>query len=298
MSNLTARRHAREVLQAHHAGGLPVDVSGIVHARGLRVQTVQSIRPGVFGALYIDAADVGVYLSDECFSPQHRRFTLAHELGHYVIDGHVEALIPGGTGLAPSLGGNFRDQVSRFEREADLFAAELLMPQEAVASVVGETTPSIAMVQSLANECETSISSAAIRVTEATAEMAITILSYHRTIEWYACCPSLQDHKWARTRLKGEWTPERSVTSKAFSSRTPRNFVGQSTHTLLCEWFDGAPAECSVDEECIVLGDYGRVLTLLRPIGLATADELEESEQRDAEHVRDWRSTLRGYELD
>ena len=52
-----------------------------------------------------------------------RRFTIAHEIGHFVL--HPERVAPERGGLANMAGG-------RLEREADLFAAELLMPEHLV----------------------------------------------------------------------------------------------------------------------------------------------------------------------
>src|SRR5579884_1109662 len=59
---------------------------------------------------------------------QRRRFTLAHELGHWVcqvLEGHRAPVFCRSTDLAP-------DAVRALEREANVFAAELLMPEPAV----------------------------------------------------------------------------------------------------------------------------------------------------------------------
>ena len=64
-----------------------------------------------------------------------RRFTIAHELGHWVcqcLEGHTEPLYC----RAEDVGG--RPEAKALEREANVFAAELLMPQEAVQSQAGE----------------------------------------------------------------------------------------------------------------------------------------------------------------
>ena len=52
-----------------------------------------------------------------------RRFTIAHEIGHFVL-GHEK--------VAPERGGETNMAGRRLEREADLFAAELLMPEHLV----------------------------------------------------------------------------------------------------------------------------------------------------------------------
>ncbi len=60
--------------------------------------------------------------------PARRRFTLAHELGHWVcqvLEGRVEPVYCRTADLAP-------DASRALEREANVFAAELLMPEPAV----------------------------------------------------------------------------------------------------------------------------------------------------------------------
>jgi hypothetical protein len=66
---------------------------------------------------------------------------------------------------------------------------------------------------------------------------------------------------------------------------------------LLCEWFAGAPAMCRVEEECLGLDGYGRILTVLKPIGLPEAEDIEEERQRRTDRSRgaDWRSALRAF---
>jgi Zn-dependent peptidase ImmA (M78 family) len=60
--------------------------------------------------------------------PPRRRFTLAHELGHWVcqvLEGHAAPVYCRAPDLAP-------DSDRQLEREANVFAAELLMPEPAV----------------------------------------------------------------------------------------------------------------------------------------------------------------------
>ncbi len=58
-----------------------------------------------------------------------RRFTIAHEIGHFVLH-------PGR--LAPERGGAVNEAWRLQEREADQFAAELLMPEALVHEAVLE----------------------------------------------------------------------------------------------------------------------------------------------------------------
>jgi hypothetical protein len=237
--------------------------------------------------------------SRECFSEDHRRFTLAHELGHFVLDGHVEVLL-GSESQAVSLGGNFRDQRTPTELEADVFASELLMPDGWVAPLVGPTT-SLYGIRTLASTCRTSLSSAAIRMMDLAEEPAAVILSFEGTVEWFACSPLLSEHRWARRSLKGEWVPRRSPTKELIQDPALRNEEAEREGSLLlCEWFPDGPPMCRVEETCLTMGSYGRVLTLLRPEDLASAEEIEEvgQHQHDREREADWRGALRDWDWD
>jgi hypothetical protein len=64
-----------------------------------------------------------------------RRVTIAHEIGHFVL--HAER-------CRPESGGAVNEAGRREEREADAFAAELLMPEHLVGEAVREHGPDVA----------------------------------------------------------------------------------------------------------------------------------------------------------
>lgn len=113
--------NATQVLERFWDGKLPVDVERIADSMGVRV------RPDP----YMQESGAISYVGPRPqidFNPRdarvRRRFTIAHELGHYAL-GHLE-----------NGSKKFRDPASNFssraipweEREANQFAAELLMP--------------------------------------------------------------------------------------------------------------------------------------------------------------------------
>ncbi len=217
-----------------------------------------------------------------------------------MLDGHVDELLPPGMTLAVSQGGNFRDQRRAVEREADIFAAELLMPSGHLPGL-GEAIPCLDSVRMLASSCDVSISSAAIRLLDLVDEPAAVILSYEGTVEWSAASASLREHTWARRPLKGEWVPEGSATKRLLGNRAVSiREIEERESLLLCEWFDGAPPMCRVEEECLSMASYGRLLTLLRPVALPSADEEEEDRQRaiDRQRQMDWRDSVRSWSWD
>ncbi|MBL9215987.1 MAG: ImmA/IrrE family metallo-endopeptidase [Opitutaceae bacterium] len=71
-----------------------------------------------------------VMVGNECRAPRdsvRSRFTFAHELGHYFLEDHRAALI---SGMWATRSLHRGSRGSLFEHEADIFAANLLMPEE------------------------------------------------------------------------------------------------------------------------------------------------------------------------
>ncbi len=82
------------------------------------------------------------------------RFSIGHELGHYFLDAHREYLLGGGKPHASK--SEFRRQNRRIEREADAFAASLLLPTHLVARRVNQARPTLDLVSELSREFQTS----------------------------------------------------------------------------------------------------------------------------------------------
>lgn len=72
-------------------------------------------------------ATAGLIVVEASHHPHRQRFTIAHELGHYVL--HYRQ---GGAGFYGDTADTLLDDHATLEAEANAFAAELLMPAEAV----------------------------------------------------------------------------------------------------------------------------------------------------------------------
>jgi Zn-dependent peptidase ImmA (M78 family) len=116
-----------DILREHSVDGPKVPIISIAKALGIEVQS-ESVEDSLSGFLVratkSGKAVIGV---NKGHSKQRKRFTIAHELGHYLLhEGelvHFDAERPG-------FRVNYRSDAasSELEREANLFAAELLMP--------------------------------------------------------------------------------------------------------------------------------------------------------------------------
>lgn len=88
------------------------------------------------------------------------RFSISHELGHYFIDAHHKYLRRGGKPHPSS--SEFRSDI-QMEREADAFAASLLLPTQRLKPIVNKGELSPAVVDNVARDFHTSLVSTTIR---------------------------------------------------------------------------------------------------------------------------------------
>jgi Zn-dependent peptidase ImmA (M78 family) len=101
-----------------------------------------------------------------------RRFTLAHEIGHFVLPGQQEVSAP----CKQQRIENWDADLYRPELEANHFAAEILMPRRLMAEFV-ESEPSLESIRSIAQLCSTSLTASAVRLITLTPHRAAVVWS-------------------------------------------------------------------------------------------------------------------------
>jgi len=288
-----ARRIANELLDSHGVSQVPVDPTWLAVQEGATVIEQSGFPTGCYGALCLVDGAFQILVSTECPTAGHKRFTIAHEVAHFIIDGHVDGLA--WTGDFALSQGHFRGRRDPIEVEADCFAAELLMPTRWARDVVEQREPGLGAVRELADRFDTSMSASAIRYAALSPEPVVVVLSHGLQIEWVASSGHFDAAAWMRFRRhKGEWAPRGSATRYLGGRRDDVATAEEATGSgLLCEWFEGAPAQLEVQEEVVGLGPFGRTLTVLSCPDL-DPDVLDEEGDADDE-PRDWRDALRGY---
>ena len=129
----TARRALRRFSEAYRLEAPPVDVAELAGSLCcLRVRVGDDLRALVNAASDIHVSGVLLPAASEIWvrrdeSPTRRRFTIAHEIGHHFL--HSD----GATVLCRAADVDQAEEAARLkEREANRFAAELLMPEELV----------------------------------------------------------------------------------------------------------------------------------------------------------------------
>jgi Zn-dependent peptidase ImmA (M78 family)/DNA-binding XRE family transcriptional regulator len=126
---------ARQVLKASGRQKLPVDVHAV--ARDLGVAVFLRPFPAALSALLLrhdKNAFIGV---NNHQAPVRQRFSIAHELGHFVL-AHRDHIID--YGVPEAVEGELPGYDWDHERAANQFAAELLMPADHVRADVGTTS--------------------------------------------------------------------------------------------------------------------------------------------------------------
>jgi len=113
------------------------------------------------------------------------RFSLAHELAHYYLDPHAGYLIAGGKPHG-SRGEFERDAVA--EREADAFAAAMLMPSTSFGPDLNAEQPSLRLMSELASKFQTSLTSTLFRAVQLTDFPAAFVGLKNGAVAW--CFPS------------------------------------------------------------------------------------------------------------
>lgn len=119
---------------AFGAAGPPVPVEAI--AEDLLGLAINEGPLAVSGLLIPARREIWVDVAESRDSPARRRFTIAHEIGHWVCQVRAGAGAPIHCRLDPSAGA--ATPVDPNEREANIFAAELLMPAELVHAAVAD----------------------------------------------------------------------------------------------------------------------------------------------------------------
>ena len=117
----------RDLLTTHKVSEAPVPVERIAKAQGAKI-FYQSLEDDVCGFLYRDNSNAVIGVNTH-HAPVRQNFTAAHELGHLLLHEQEQLHVDHGFRV------RLRDDVSSHgtdesEREANLFAATLLMPKE------------------------------------------------------------------------------------------------------------------------------------------------------------------------
>jgi len=180
-----------------------------------------------------------------------RRFAIAHELGHMELKHN-----PG----APTECGEkqfvlwYKSQNDK-EVEANLFAAELLMPEAMFRKKLEKTLPSLGLIEKLADEFQTTLTATAIRFIDLCEERCAVVFSSDGKIIWARRSPEF--HLWI--------APGRKVSSYSTAADFFRtgNVSGEMDTVRRDAWVENASERETIKAQSRALRSYNSVLSLL-----------------------------------
>ena len=211
-------------------GAIPLEE--IAFAAGIKEIKLASLK-GFEGTLLANAEKTeGVIVINNGVKLDRQRFTLGHELGHFMIPRHGHQMQCSSADLSarsiPHMATNLV-----IEAEANEFSAELLMPKNLVKQQEWfKTTPSIEGVLAFAKKFEVSFQAAAIRFADLhDFPITVVISRQGRIVFGY----KRQDFPlWLKVGKKGDLIPPKSLTGLIDSTK-PETF--NSDECLSSLWF-------------------------------------------------------------
>jgi hypothetical protein len=253
---------AEELIAARGIRTLPVCPFTIAKDHGIDVQPRASDTPGVSGFLMRAGNQFGILYATHIKNDGFIRFTISHELGHYFLPGHCEHLFPEGVFLHESRSGYLSHDPR--ERQADMFATTLLMPEELFIPAMREAGSGFDAIESLAQTCRTSITATAIRYACFAEDPVAVIVSRGKTIDFCFVSSALEEVRGLRSLRKGTVLPPVSITA-TFNNDQAKIVGGcrERGYSQLDAWFDGVSSDLEMQEDVVGLGTYGRTLTVL-----------------------------------
>lgn len=121
-----------------------------------------------------------------------KRYVIGHELGHVLLHPHVRQIDE----VKLSQASNWSLRQSPEEIEANLFSAEILMPDTLFVPRIQKQEPSFKLIRSLAAEFRTTLTATAIQFVRYTKEECVLIFSRAGQRQWFST--SSQFSFWVR----------------------------------------------------------------------------------------------------
>jgi len=187
------------------------------------------------------------------------RFSLAHELGHFFIDAHRIGIQTGQ--IPPHPSHSFLIHSDQMEKEADYFAASLLMPVDKLRSLTSRRKFSLDILNEVSNEFQVSITSAAIRFADVGTHGIMIIFSESGLVKWIHKSPDFIKLG-LRCRI-GSKVPPTSVIGESFLKRNAK-YTGVEKVDLEDWFFLGQwPVNWQLYEQCFYSDIYNYAISLV-----------------------------------
>ena len=281
-----AAAEANRVIRDRNITELPVDPIALARDIGIEVQAKPAWAGGFSGMLMRVGSEYGIVYATHIDNPGFQNFSVAHELGHYYMPGHVAAVFRNGN-THQSRAGQWSDDP--FELEADHFAAALLMPDALFGEALGTAGIGLAAIETLSARCVTSLTATAIRYAQRTDDAVAVVVSLGKLVNFCFMSPTLLEVAGSNRINKKDKLPPGTETCEfnKDEGRVRRGERAEGTSDLQ-DWIGGRHS-VELREEVVGLGGWGRTLTVLTAQDLPDLD----AEREDDEIVESWKPRLR-----
>lgn len=217
----------------------------------LRLTVRESIATSFEGALIcrMDRSKGVIVVTDSIIDEGRRRFTICHEIGHYILPGH---------GKVSCRSNEIESQykgLPRQEVEANRVASELLLPTKLVYPRVVKQKASLALAKELATEFQTSLTAAALKIVDLTEESSVVVWSENGYSKWAKRNENF--YKFVPTGRLDQQT----IAARLFGDNSIREAEG---FVFADAWLnDGSSGNVKFWEDSLYLSNYSAVLTIL-----------------------------------
>jgi Zn-dependent peptidase ImmA (M78 family) len=174
-------RCAWQLLRELNVESIPIEPREIAEALGIVVWE-REMDSQYDGCLMRVGEAWGILLNSLILSQSRKNFTIAHELGHYKLEGGKKSQH---RCLRDDLRGFKSHQLE--EQRANQFAVELLMPAPIFEADIAESSQvGLSAIDDLANRYATSLTSTAIRYTRLSPHVCAIVFSENGRIKYFA----------------------------------------------------------------------------------------------------------------
>jgi Zn-dependent peptidase ImmA (M78 family) len=226
---------------------IPVDMNKVCEAFGIKVHNEDLANAEAF--LVVSNGNKSILINDrKILYVARQRFSIAHEVGHFFIPWH-------NISCACNSIGDF-DIEDITEREADIFASELLIPTKLLESRLLSKVVTLELIKILAREYNVSLSAMTRKVASLSNDDFITLYSsISGSIQQRVKTESF--NLTLKTKIV-DGSAARELLNNRYSNASAKRIVSCNT------WFEEDRNDIEIVEESLYQPNFNRVFTLLR----------------------------------
>ncbi len=220
---------------------IAMSLGAFVKERILQGCEARLVRQGTFGII-----SVNNLIPEE----GRKRFAIAHELGHFVLHSGSQLIQCTENDMH-----TWSESKAR-EKEANEFAASLLMPERMFIKFLKPEQPTLNMIGQIAQAFRTTLTATSLRYVEFSKEPCALVVSKKGIIKWYRKSTSFSFHIKVGEKL--------DPATYAFDFFDGVELLAEPDGVPARAWLFGDIDESAeIYENSLPLGDYGVVLSLL-----------------------------------